>query len=68
MGLHLITFAVGAAAGSLVTYIYKDKSNQKKIKNAAQNVTDKVKTFVKRDKVDDVIDDAADLVDAEPAS
>lgn len=68
MGLHLLPLVGGAVAGSLVTYIYKDKSSQEKIKNVAQNITETVKSFVKRDKVEKVVDDAADFVEAETAS
>ena len=53
MGLHLVPFLIGAAVGSVVTYIYKDKASQKKIKDAAQDASDKVKSFVKPDKVDE---------------
>lgn len=68
MTLHLIPLIVGAAVGSLGTYIYKDKASQEKIKNIAQNATDKVKSFVKREKVGEVVETAEDVIDAEPAS
>ncbi len=69
MALHLISLAAGAATGSLVTYIYKDKDSQEKIKNAAKSAADKVKSFVKREKVEDaVVETAEDFIDAEPAS
>ncbi len=65
MTLHLIPLAVGVAVGSLVTYIYKDKGSQEKIKKAANSAACKVKSFVQREKVEET---AEDLIDAEPAS
>jgi gas vesicle protein len=46
MGIHLLPFLVGAIVGSVVTYIYKDRSTQKKIEDAVQDASDKVKSFV----------------------
>ena len=57
MCLHLVPFIIGAAVGSAVTYIYKDKESQKKIKDAVQDATDKVKSVASdaSDKVESVV-------------
>ncbi len=54
MGLHILAAGVvGAAIGSLATYIYIDKSSREKISSAAQNASDKVKSVVKGDKAEE---------------
>ncbi|MFK5985274.1 MAG: YtxH domain-containing protein [Pseudomonadota bacterium] len=57
MALHLVPILVGAAAGSLLTYLYKDRSSQEKVKSAVKNISDKVKSYAKQDTEEVVADD-----------
>ncbi|MCU7834192.1 MAG: YtxH domain-containing protein [gamma proteobacterium symbiont of Taylorina sp.] len=64
MGLHLVPFLIGAAVGSVMTYIYKDKASQKKIKDVTQDASDKVKAAAQdsSDKVKSAAQDASKKV------
>lgn|GEM_PF-3550077 len=46
MAIHLVPLALGAAVGSLATYLYKDEKAREKIKSTVNDVADKVKSFV----------------------
>lgn len=49
MALPLVPFVVGAAVGSVATYLYKDEQGKEKLKNAVQKLFDNVKSFVTRE-------------------
>jgi hypothetical protein len=49
MALPFIPFVVGAVAGSVLTYLYNDQNRQNKLKDSAEQLGKKVKSFVQND-------------------
>jgi len=67
MALHLVPLAIGAAVGSLATYLYKDETARENIISTANKFTDKVKSYVQPEQAADSAE-KEDIEEANPIS